>query len=80
MTRLTPERRDRLKRLAGKASQAALAERFGLSERHVQRILSECPDCATCGAPTVPGATTCQRCAEGEYSQWHPVAVAKDWD
>lgn len=62
-TRLTPERRQRIQRMAGQMPQAIIAERFGISARTVARILDDCPDCLTCGQPTW-GGDRCQRCED----------------
>ena len=67
--RSTPELRERLKKLASRATHQQLGDRFGLSERQVRRILEDCPDCDICGSPAPLGNTTCQRCLENEISE-----------
>lgn len=77
--RLSPEKKQRVARMAGKMTQPAIAERFGISTRTVARILDECPDCAECGEPTVPGSPLCGRCDGGHACEWAHGVKVEPW-
>lgn len=77
--RLSAEKKQRIARMAGKMTQPAIAERFGISTRTVARILDDCPDCDECGAPTVPGSPLCQACAGQHCEVWAHGVKVEPW-